>query len=99
VSAPPPIERPAHAVRPPYDVRDHRLNHLQTDTAAWRVAVRLDRVAALLEPLAGLLLSEHEHRVVEHLAGDDVPTVAVLARLLWAARLAAPIPGPVPDRR
>lgn len=48
IAAPPPIERDARAVRPPFEVRDDRWEHLHaTDTDAWRVAVRLDRVPAM----------------------------------------------------
>lgn len=93
MTAPPPIERAARAVRPPFDVRDDRLEHLAaSNTHAWRVAVRLDKLAALLEPLHGLAVSDYEHRVLDHLAGDDMPTVAVYARLLHAARAAEPLP-------
>jgi hypothetical protein len=89
-----PIEREPRAVRPPFDVRDETFDHLRaTDTDAWRLAVRLDRVAALREPLTGLAVSDYEHRAVEWLAGFDVPTVAVFAALLHRARAAAPLDG------
>jgi hypothetical protein len=58
------------------------------DPEGWRRAVHLDRVAALLEPVAGLKLSEREHAIIEWLAGWDVPTVAPIVRVLWAARAA-----------
>lgn len=89
-----PIERSARAVRAPHDVRDDRFAHLATsDPEAWRRALHLDRVAALVEPLAGLVVTEHEHGVMEWLAGWDVPTVAVVVSLLHRARAAAPLDG------
>jgi hypothetical protein len=57
----------------------------------WRVAVRLDRVAALREPLAGLVVTELEHRLLEWLAGWDVGTVAVVVGVLHRARAAEPL--------
>jgi hypothetical protein len=52
-------------------------------------------VAALLEPLVGLDLSEREHAVVAWLAGWEIPTVAPVVRLLAAARAGVPftVPG------
>lgn len=46
---------------------------------------------ALREPLDGVAVSNYEHRLIEWLAGFDVPTVAVFVRLLHAARAAAPL--------
>ena len=54
----------------------------------------LDRVGALLEPLAGLELSEREHAIIEWLAGWDISTVAPVMRLLWATRAAVPLTEP-----
>lgn len=89
-----PIEREPRRVRPPHDVRDDRFEHLHTtDTATWRRIVRLDRLAALHEPLAGLPVTDYEHRIVEHLAGSDVPEVAVIVALLHRARAAHPLDG------
>lgn len=89
-----PIEREPRRVREPFDVRDDTFDHLRTtDTDAWRLAVRLDRVAALREPLAGLAVTDYEHRAVECLAGFDTATVAVFVALLHRARAAAPLHG------
>lgn len=55
------------------------------------MAVRLDRVAALREPLAGLEVTELEHRVLEWLAGCDVGTVAVIVGLVHRARAGEPL--------
>ncbi len=71
---------------------------MTTDPRGWRQAVQLDRVAALLEPLAGLALSEREHAIVEWLAGWDVHTIAPVVRMLHTARAAAPLPPAEPER-
>lgn len=87
-----PIEVTPRRVRPPYDSPDPRFEHLRaTDEAAWRVAVRLDRVAALREPLAGMAVTDLEHRMLEWLAGWDIGTVAVVVGLLHRARAAEPL--------
>ena len=79
-------------MRPPYDVQDPRFDHLRTaDVAAWRVAVRLDRVAALREPLAGLVVTDLEHGVLEWLAGWDIGTVAIIVGLVHRARAGEPL--------
>lgn len=79
-------------MRSPHDVPDPRFDHLRTtDVAAWRVAVRLDRVVALREPLAGLVVTDLEHRVLERLAGWDIGTVAVIVGLVRRARAAEPL--------
>lgn len=91
-NAPLPIEREPSRVRPPYDTREDRFDHLHaTDTQTWRRAVQLDRTAALSEPLAGLVITDYEHRHVEWLARSDTSTVAVFVALLHRARAAAPL--------
>jgi len=63
------IEREPLAVRPPYHVRDDSLRGLMlSDAAAWRRAVREDKLAALYEPLAGLEVSAYEQRILRWLA-------------------------------
>lgn len=90
--APAPLEREPRAVRPPFDTRDDRWEHLHAvDPQGWRRALHLDRVAALLEPLDGLNLSDRERAALEWLAGWDIPTIAPLVRVLWAARQAPPV--------
>jgi hypothetical protein len=80
---PAPLDREPRSVRPPFLVRDDRFDHLRTtDPEGWRRAVHLDRVDALL------------HAVVAWLAGWDIPTVAPVVRLLWAARAAVPLTEP-----
>jgi hypothetical protein len=94
VQAPAPLDREPRSVRAPWTARDDRFDSLQrTDPEGWRRAVHLDRVAALLEPLAGLNLSEREHAAVAWLAGWDIPTVVALVSLLHRARAAAPLDG------
>lgn len=86
------IERSPLRVRPPHDVRDDRFDHLAlTDPDAWRRVVHLDRLAALAEPLAGLPVTDYEHRHIDWLAAFDTSTVAVFASLLHRARAAAPL--------
>ena len=91
---PPPVERFPRAVRHPYDqpaVAPHDAL-IGADTERWRQARRADRTAALAEPLAGLDLSDYERRVLAHIAeGSDTDVVAVLNRVLHAARAAAPM--------
>ena len=97
--APVPLDREPRSVRAPWTIRDDRFDSLQlTDPEGWRRAVHLDRVAALLEPLAGLSLSEREHAAVAWLAGWDIPTVAALVSLLHRARAAQPFDGAEADR-
>ena len=97
-AGPSPLDREPRSVRPPFTERDEQFDHLRgSDPEAWRRAVQLDRVGALLEPLAGLKVSEREYAIVEWLAGWDVPTVAPIVRLLHAARAASPLAQP-PER-
>ncbi|MHA6626259.1 hypothetical protein ACU61A_12560 [Pseudonocardia sichuanensis] len=71
-TTPPPLDREPRSVRPPFDVRDDRFEHLHaTDPEAWRRAVHLDRLSAVLEPLDGIELSEREHA-----AAEPVPALA-----------------------
>jgi hypothetical protein len=85
-----PIHQEPRRVRPPYDVRDDAFDHV-TPSEAWRVAIRVDRLAALLEPLAGLEITDYERQTLDWLARWEVGTVAVVAGLLHRARAAAPL--------
>jgi len=90
VSAPPPLEREPWSVRYPWEP-DRQFDHLRgSDPTAYRRAVRLDRLTALHEPLAGVVLSEREEAILEWLTGFDVATVAPFVRIVWAARQARP---------
>lgn len=85
------IHRAAHSVRAPYDVPDPTFDAV--DRAAWRQLRRLDREAALRDPVDGIEVTEYESRIVKHLAESSEPhVVAVLVALLWRARQAAPLP-------
>ena len=96
---PAPLDREPRSVRSPFEIRDDRFDSMRTtDPEGHRRAVHLDHVAALLEPLAGIELSERESAVLAWTAGWDIPTVAVWVRLLWAARMAAPLSGTEADR-
>ena len=91
------IVRVPARIRRPHDVPDRGFDHLHGE--AHTIARRLDKIAALLEPLHGLAMSDYEHTVVEHVAGADIPETAVLVALLWRARAAAPLPDPTGPTR
>jgi hypothetical protein len=85
----PPITSEPRRLRPPYDVPDPAFDHLRGDTETWQTAVRLDRLAALREPLDGLTVTDYEVRYLRWLAEvGDTPTMAVIAALLRRARAA-----------
>jgi hypothetical protein len=46
-----------------------------------------DQLAALLDPLDGIELGAYDRRMLDWLAGWDIPTVATIASLLHRARL------------
>ncbi len=48
-----------------------------------------ERRAALLAALEGVALGAYDQRIVCWLAGQELPTVAVVVSLLWRARHAA----------
>ena len=70
---------------------------MTSDPDAWRRAMRLDRLAALAEPLAGLAVTDYEHGRLEYLAEDETHVVAVLANLLRRCREAPVGEVPTPD--
>ena len=93
-----PLDREPVNVRPPFDVQvpsppppAHRLIGPDTAFEAWRAQQIADRAAALSEPLAGLALGTYDRRVVEWLAGFDIPTIGGVASLLHRARAARPL--------
>lgn len=99
-SHPGPLDREPVNVRPPFDVRvptppppTRRLIGLDVAFEAWRADVRRDRVEALREPLAGLVLGVHDRHMLTWLAGWDIPTVGGVVTLLHRARAAAPLGG------
>jgi hypothetical protein len=76
--------RPLHtdpvAVRAPFDVRRPLIYNPE--------AARADRVAAIREALAGVELGAHDERMIEWLAGWDVPTVGSFVSLFDRVRAA-----------
>jgi hypothetical protein len=89
-----PIEREPARVRPPYDVRDEevwgRWTGVETEDQ-WRDRLHGDRLAAMLEPLAGMDVSAYERQILGWLSGWETSTVAVVAALLHRARAAFPL--------
>ncbi|WP_329793538.1 hypothetical protein V1227_16910 [Lentzea sp. DG1S-22] len=84
-----PLRRPPRRLRPPFDVDDvASLDSLQPDETAdqWHVRRHADRVTALLEPLDGIELGEHDRRVIEWLSNQDNSVVGTVASLLYRAR-------------
>jgi hypothetical protein len=75
-----PLQAAPVAVRAPFDVR----RPLTYDPAA----ARADRVAAIRDALAGVELGAYDERMIEWLAGWDVPTVGGLVSLLNRVRAA-----------
>lgn len=53
---------------------------------------RAERVAALIEPLAGIELGAYDRRIIEWLSDWEDSTVAVVASLLHRARAAGALP-------
>lgn len=100
-----PLEREPVNLRPPFSVRVPLLDPpprrgagadvgadvgADTPFETWRARQLADRVAALREPLAGLALGGYDRRILDWLAGFDVPTIGGVVSLLHRARAAAP---------
>ncbi len=86
-----PILRAPWALTPPYDAKDCRLfrqPHEPADAARHRVIAL--KVAAMLEPLDGLPVSDYERQVLSWVACWETHTIAVLAALLRRTRQAPP---------
>ena len=84
-----PLRRPPRRLRPPFDMEDSGLfDSQQPDetTDQWRARCHSDRTAALLEPLDGVGLGEHDRHVIEWLADQDTSIVGTVASLLYRAR-------------
>lgn len=75
-----PLQDEPVAVRAPFDVRRPPIYRTE--------AARADRVAAIREALAGVELGAYDERMIEWLAGWDVPTVGGLVSLLDRVRAA-----------
>jgi hypothetical protein len=84
-----PLRRPPRRVRPPFGMSGvETLDSRQPDetTDQWHARCHADRVAALLEPLDGVQLGEHDRHVIEWLADQDTSVVGTVASLLYRAR-------------
>ena len=77
-----PLDREPVSIRPPYDVRRAPIWNPE--------AAQADRLAALLEPLAGVRMGAYDQQIVRWLAGWDIPTVGTVVSLLHRARAATP---------
>jgi hypothetical protein len=93
-----PLDQEPVNVRPPFDVRVpspapplRRLIGPDTAWYEWRTVLRVDRAAAVLEPLDGLPLGIYDHQTAEWLAGFDIPTIGGVVSLLHRARAARPL--------
>lgn len=93
-----PLDRKPVNIRPRFDVRTpspapplRRLVGPDTAFEAWRAQLVADRAAALTEPLHGITLGVYDRRIVEWLAGWDIPTIGGVASLLHRARAARPL--------
>ncbi len=83
--------RPPFAVRVAQDLSPRRGVGPDTGLQAWRARQLTDRVAALREPLAGLAMGGYDRRILDWLAGWDVPTIGGVVSLLHRARAATPL--------
>jgi hypothetical protein len=89
-----PIKYEPRRLRPPYTDRDPGRDQrydLGETFEQWRERIDADALAALLEPLAGLPVSDYERRILHWLTGWGISTVAALAALLYRARAGAPL--------
>jgi hypothetical protein len=85
-----PIDTSPLRLRPPYDQPDemrYQRFGVETDDQ-WRARIHRDNRAAILEQLDGVPLGDYDHRIIDWLAGWDVPTIAVVASLLRRCRWA-----------
>ncbi|HEX7658117.1 MAG TPA: hypothetical protein VF444_01455 [Pseudonocardiaceae bacterium] len=85
-----PLDAAPRGVRPPFDRPTPALLDRQADEYAegWRERRHAEKVSALLAPLAGIELGAQDRRVIEYLAGDEIPTIGTVASLLYRARAA-----------
>lgn len=84
-----PLRRPPRRVRPPFDMSGaETLDGQQPDetTNQWRARRHADRATALLEPLDGVELGEHDRHVIGWLADQGTSIVGTVASLLYRAR-------------
>lgn len=87
-----PLHEAPVSVHPPYDQRHPIEREFGEPATDWYDRVQDERVAALLEPLAGVELGHYDRRILDWLAGWDVETVGTVASLLHRARQAGGTP-------
>jgi hypothetical protein len=80
-----PLDAEPVSVRAPYDIRRPLVRDVN--------AVRRDYLAALHEPLTGILLGAYDERMLAWLASWDLATVSTVVSLLHRARAARPLAG------
>lgn len=85
-----PLEQEPRSIRPPFNIRDDRnpLHRHGLTSDEWRREVRTYAAAALREPLEGVELGAYDERIIEWLAGWDIPTIGTVVSLLHRARRA-----------
>lgn len=87
-----PLDEEPRGLRPPYTLRDpERDQRAGERTETWRVRMHADKFAALLDPLDGIELGAYDRRILDWMAGWDIPTVATIASLLHRTRQASPV--------
>jgi hypothetical protein len=85
----PPLRHEPRRIRPPFDVGSHDAaddHHFGETADQWRARRHADRVEALLDPLDGVELGEHDLRIVEWLAGWDTSVIGTVASLFYRLR-------------
>jgi hypothetical protein len=85
-----PLHEAPRNTRPPFDVRppdddDHR------DRDQWRARRHASKADAIREALAGIELGAYDERLIEHLAGGDIPETGGIVSWLLRARQAPPL--------
>ncbi|RTL63176.1 hypothetical protein [Pseudonocardia sp. N23] len=80
-----PLNEEPRNVRPPFD-RWPPEEDFDPDTERWRAVKLDDRRAALLEALEGVDLGDYDRRIVDWIAGWDIPTVGAVVSLVLRAR-------------
>ncbi|MFJ6677406.1 hypothetical protein ACIQMJ_40435 [Actinosynnema sp. NPDC091369] len=86
-----PLRRPPCRIRPPFNMDGPvPIGDQQPGEPAdeWLARRHADRVAALLEPLDGVQLGEHDRRVIEWLADWETSVVGTVTSILYRARTA-----------
>jgi hypothetical protein len=86
---PRPIDESPRRLREPYDVADDmRYPFFHESDDQWRTRIHADNRSAIMEQLDGIPLGDYDRRIIDWLAGWDVPTIAVVASLLRRCRWA-----------